>query len=101
VWYCVINTGDVVWAAAFRRMEAEVEDFDSLHSYAFNGATDAAPDPAGSITHFGGISFTDGADMDSVAAGETFVLRVQRTATDGSDNLNNDALLWSIALKES
>ena len=42
---------------------------------------------------------TDGADMDSVAAGELFRLKVTRDAT--SDDASGDAELYAVEIRES
>jgi len=55
------------------------------------------PGTAG-LTVDGAIAFSDGADMDSVAAGEWFYLLVMRNATDGG---SGDAELAGIEIKES
>lgn len=83
------TSGNVVWQAAIRRLNS-AETFSSSHSYSAQSSTDAV---SGTLTRPSEttIAFTDGAQMDSLAAGEPFVLRVWRDATNGSDTLTGDA----------
>lgn len=72
---------------ALRRINAATEDLGASHTYAYNAVTvtiPAGPPNAGIPMEYT-ITFTDGADMDSVADGEFFYLRLRRnggTATD-------------------
>lgn len=96
------TTGNVVWNAAIRRIADDAEDVDGAHSYDFNAVTDAAPSVSGEFTD-AVITFTSGADMDSLAAGELFILRIVRDADNGSDTMTGDAQLKvsAIALRET
>lgn len=95
-------TTSVVWQAAIRRVADDAEDLDGAHAYDYNGATDVAPSAAGEISDFT-ITFTDGADMDSLANNEAFILRIRRNATATGDDHATNAYLgqgW-VALKET
>ena len=97
------TSGAVVWGAAVRRIADDAEDVDSSHSYDFNDASaDTAASASGERSR-ATITFTDGADMDSLADGEAFVLRIRRDPTNGSDNLTGDAELWhwTVCIKET
>lgn len=96
------TSGNVVWGMALRRFEDDAEDVDSSHSYAFNTTTAGAASASGELS-YDTITFTDGADMDSVADGERFLLRVERVGGDGSDTMSGDAelLLPLIAIRET
>jgi hypothetical protein len=39
--------------------------------------------------------------MDSLAAGEAFVLRIKRLPTDGGDTMTGDAELWLPVVRET
>lgn len=94
------TSGAVVWAAAIRRLNT-AEDVDASHTYDFNNASAAtAPATNGNPTYTT-ITFTDGADMDSVAAGELFILRVKRLPADAGDTMTGDAELWAPVVKET
>lgn len=97
------TTNAVVWRAAFRRIADDAEDVDTSQTYDYNQATaDTAPTASGEIS-LPTITFTNGADMDSLAAGEPFVLRVGRLPSDAGDTMTGDAELWPerILIKET
>lgn len=100
-WAAAAATGDCVWRAALRRIEDDVDDLDTTaHTYDYNSVTATAPSVIGEVS-FESITFTSGADMDSVAAGDVFILRVQRKADDGADTLADDARLITIYITET
>lgn len=90
------------WDLAFRKITPDVDDLDAEdHTYAFNGAAAAKPSAIGETVE-DTITFTDGADMDSVGAGDHFILRCARDVADAGDDMSsNDAYLHAIALYES
>jgi hypothetical protein len=97
------TSGDVVWGAAIRRIQDDAEDMDSSHTYDYNdGTADTAASASGERSRQS-ITFTNGADMDSLADGETFVLRIRRNISSGSDTMTGDAELWasSLCIKET
>ena len=49
------------------------------------------------------IAFTDGAQMDSLSAGEAFRLKLRRDAdgTSGTDDVTTDAELLLVEVKET
>lgn len=71
-------SGNYVLSAAFRRIEDDTDDIDTTsHTYVYNDTGSiTAPSVVGEIG-YDNLTFTDGADMDSVAAGDMFVLRVR------------------------
>lgn len=84
------TSGNVVWDAAIRALPDDTEDMDASHTYDFNSVTAAAASASGELS-YDSITFTDGADMDSLADGEFFILRLRRNASDGSDTMTGDA----------
>ncbi len=100
-WASGVTTNAVVWNAAFRRIQDDAEDIDTTaHSYDYNAVTATTASAAGEVD-YAAITFTDGADMDSLAVGELFNLRIARDASNGSDTLSGDAYLVSIEIKET
>lgn len=94
-------TGSGVFGAAFRRIDADAEDLDASIAYAFNYATDVQTSTVGLVSDFT-ITFTDGADMDSVANNEAFAMRVFRNATATGDTSGLGWVLQGgMALKET
>jgi hypothetical protein len=97
------TTNVVLWQAAFRRIADDAEDMDGAHTYDYNAAAeDTAPSASGERSRVS-IAFTDGADMDSLADGESFVLRVKREVTTSGTNMTGDAEMWAwtLGIKET
>lgn len=96
------STDVVDWEAAFRRVADDAEDLDTTaHTYDFNGSVDTAPSAVGEVA-YASITFTDGADMDSVTAGDYFVLRVTRDPTpDSGTDVTGDASIHFIRISET
>ena len=96
------TTGGVTWEAAFRRIEDDAEDMNtSAHTYDFNSLDVATLPSAVGEFNYEVLTFTHGADMDSVAAGEDFILRIRRKHDDSNDTAAADAWLLGWNLKES
>ena len=103
VWACVDVASDVVeWQVAFRRIEDDAEDLDTTaHTYDYNAVVATAPSASGEVA-YDDITFTSGADMDSLAAGEAFLMRVTRDPTPSSGtDATGDALLVAIHISET
>ena len=85
-------SGTVVWEAAFRRIDLNAENLISdTHPYAFNASSaTTVPSVVGDVVN-ASITFTDGADMDSVPDGEVFILRLRRASSTNTANAN----LWA------
>ena len=93
------TSGDIDWDVAFERIGDQQLDIDA-DSFAAVNSTDNTTGPATSgnvdvIT----VTFTDGADMDSIAAGEGFRMKVTRDAVSDTDN--TDAELRFVEIKET
>lgn len=78
---------------AVRRFQEDAEDVDDAHAYDYNGVTDTVPNVSGEVS-YPTLTFTDGADMDSLAAGELAVLRVHRDYDHVDDTAAGDLELW-------
>ena len=94
------TSGNAVITAAFKSITDDVDDLDTKAFAAANSVTKATASAAGEEA-VATITFTDGADMDSVAANEDFYLRLSRDADNGSDTLVGDLQLRSIAITET
>lgn len=95
------TSGAVVWRAAIRRLNDDAEDIDTSQTYDFNQASADTTASASGEPSYPTIAFTDGADMDSLAAGEAFILRVGRLPSDAGDTMTGDAELWTPIIKET
>jgi hypothetical protein len=103
VWLAAsATTGTTRWEAQFERHEDDAVDLDS-DSFA---STQSAGGTAASVSgepQYTDITFTNGAQIDSLAAGESFRLRVTRDAngTTGTDDMVGDAQLLRVILLET
>lgn len=93
-----VTVNDVIWDVAFERIGDGQLDIDGDDFAAVQSVTDTAPGTDGFVT-IANIPFTDGAQMDSIAVGELFRLKITRDAT--SDDLDADAELHAIEIKET
>ena len=80
----------------------DAEDLDTTaHTYDYNAVVATAPSAVGEVA-YDNITFTNGADMDSVVAGDYFILRVTRDPTPSSGtDVTGDASLHAIYIKET
>ena len=89
-----------IFEAAIRRINTGTEDLGASHTYDYNSVTVTIPagPPNAGIPMAGTITFTDGADMDSLASGETFILRFRRNGGTATDTAR---VLPTITMKET
>lgn len=93
------TSGDIDWDVAFERIGDQQQDIDSDGFAAANsGDNTTAPGTSGNVDVVS-VAFTDGADMDSVAAGEGFRVKVTRDAA--SDTATGDAELRFVEIRET
>lgn len=94
------TTGNTVWEAAFERGDTDM-DADSFASAQPSGQS-AASGTSG-IKNTASIPFTDGAQMDSVVAGDDFRLKINRDAnsTTATDDMTGDAEVRRVLLYEA
>ena len=88
------------WDAAFERNDDGDLDLDG-DSFAAVQSANGSPNGTSGIMTETTVAFTDGAQMDSVAVGEQFRLKVTRDADNVSDDLSGDAELFSAEIKET
>lgn len=93
------TSGDIDWDVAFERTGDQQLDIDS-DSFATVQSVDNTTVPGTSgLVDIVSIAFTDGAQMDSIAVGETIRIKVTRDAA--SDTATGDAELVMVELKET
>lgn len=93
-----ITTGDVRWDAAIEALSAQDKDSDGFAAVQSATVTVAATDGTEVI---GTITMTAGAQMDSLAAGEEFRLKITRDANHVADTADADAELSSVEIRET
>jgi hypothetical protein len=93
------TSGNIDWDCAFERIGDQQLDVDS-DSFAAVNSTDntTVPGTSGNVDIIS-IAFSDGSDMDSVAVGELFRLKIVRDAS--SDTSSGDAELHAVEVKET
>ncbi len=94
------TSGNVVWNTAIERIDDEGLDIDADSFATANAATAAAPATSG-MAQYTDVAHTSGAQMDSLAAGESFRLKVTRDADNGSDTMTGDAELLGVEIRET
>ena len=97
-WSAVATSGDVDWDAAFERIGDQQLDVDADDFAAVNSADDNAVPGTSGLVDIVSISFSDGEDMDSVAAGELFRIKITR---DVADTASGDVELHAVEIIEA
>lgn len=93
------TSGDIDWDISFERIGDQQQDVDSDGFAAVNSVDGTVVPGTSGFVDIVNITFTDGADMDSVAAGELFRLKITRDAASDTDNTK--AELHAIEIKET
>jgi hypothetical protein len=93
------TSGTIGWLVAVERIGAAQQDIDSDGFAADQTLTAITVDAASGNTTVGNVAFTNGAQMDSVAVGEMFRLRITRNVA--SDTAAGDAQLLAVEIKET
>ena len=89
--------------ADIERMDVSSLDIDAdSFTGTFQSAGGTAPGTSGQFVQVA-ITFTSGAQMDSLTAGEPFRLKIRRDAdgTSGTDDITTDAELLAVEVKET
>jgi hypothetical protein len=101
IWSSGTASGVVRWEVAFKSFTDDVDDLDTKTFATANSGNFTTASAAGELD-YALITFTDGAQIDNIAAGEYFRMRVNRDAADAADTMNgNDAELIAIEIRES
>ncbi len=93
------TTNTIGWDVSFERIGDSQQDIDS-DGFATAQTVTAATVP-GTSGHVDivNVAVTDGANIDSIAVGETFRLRIRRDVAN--DSATGDAELYAVELKET
>lgn len=99
-WTTEATSGNAKWDAAFKRLNAGTNIL--TKTYAAVNSTTTAANGTARVTVETTITFTDGADMDSVVANEWCHLLITRDSADVGDTINsNDLELQNVYLTET
>ena len=89
----------VDWDVAFERIGDQQLDTDADSFAAVNSVDNTTvPGTSGNVDIVS-VAFTDGADMDSVAVGESFRIKITRDAV--ADDASGDAELTKVEIRET
>jgi len=96
------TTGTISLDVAFMSVTDDADDLDTKAFAAANNANPTTASATGEVD-YATVTFTDGADMDSVAAGEMFFLKVTRDAngTTSTDDVSGDMELHFVEVRET
>lgn len=96
------TSGSLRVQASIERIDASGLDIDADSFATANSAGGTAPGTSGMVIAVA-VTFTAGAEMDSLAVGELFRLKIRRDAdgTSGTDDITTDAELLGIEIKET
>ena len=101
VWSATTATSGVTrWLVAFERHQEDVDDTDA-DSFATAQATNATAPAINGARAYDSVAFTNGAQIDNLAAGESFRLRVTRDAANAADTMVGDAELARVEIRET
>lgn len=93
------TSGSMVWTTAFEQV-GTAQDIDSDGFAAGITGTIPAPGTSG-VFNILANAHTNGAQMDSLAAGEWGRLKLTRVVADASDNMGGTAMVKYIEIKET
>ena len=93
------TTGTIDWDVAFERIGDQQLDIDGDSFAAVNSVDNTTVPGTTGLVDIVTIAFTDGADMDSVAVGELFRLKIARDSTN--DDATGDGELLAVEIKET
>jgi hypothetical protein len=96
-WTAGVATGNVLWVGSFERHEDNAFDLDADGFGDLLSRDATAPGSIG-LTKTAYIRFSSGSNIDSIAAGESFRLRISRDAP--SDGMSGNAQLKNVELVE-
>lgn len=94
------TTGDVVWGASIAALtpETDTQDIETDAWATENTVTDSALGTTAQRLHTASVTVSN---LDSIATGDYFALRVQRLGGNGSDTMSGDAQLVGVVVEYS
>lgn len=93
------TSGDIDWDVYFERIGDQQQDIDSDSFATSNNVENTTVPGTSGLVDIVNVTFTDGADMDSVAAGEGFRLKLRRIGV--VDTATGDAEALFLEIKET
>jgi hypothetical protein len=100
-WYAdTASSGDVVWEAAIAAItqNTDTQDIETDSLATANTVTDSHLGTTGQRLHRASITVSN---LDSIAAGDWVVLKIDRNASSGSDTMTGDACIVGVSVSYS
>lgn len=96
------TSGTCRWDASIERIDDEGLDIDA-DSFASAQSVGATAPATSGMVQYSSVAFTSGAQMDSLAAGELFRIKLTRDAdgSGGTDDMAGDAEVLGVTIKET
>lgn len=96
------TSGTISLDVAFMSVTDDADDLDTKAFAAANNANPTAASATGEVDYVS-VTFTDGADSDSVAASEMFFIKITRDAngTTSTDDMTGDMELLEVIVTET
>lgn len=94
------SAGSIVWNSAFERIGEGIQDVDS-DGFATAQSVDSDTSVTSGEVTVASLTHTDGTQMDEVAVGELFRIKITRDANNGTDIMDGDAELHAVEIRES
>lgn len=91
------TSGDCYWQSAIERMNTDLDSDSYATAQSGNGTANGT---SGIITTTS-ITHSSGANMDSLAAGEPYRLKINRDADNASDSMTGDAEIVAVHVYET
>lgn len=103
VGFSSATSGNSRWQADLERLNVAGPDVDADSFVGIFQSVGIVPNATSGITTKGTIALTSGAQMDSLAAGERFRLKIRRDqdGTSGTDDVTTDAELYGVTIRET
>ena len=94
------TSGDVKWGGYFERLQDGIDLITADRFAAEQTVVSTAPGVAGTIK-YATITFTDGAQIDSIQVGEAFRFKLRRVASDAADTMTGDGRTVRVEIRET
>jgi hypothetical protein len=94
------TSNSVLWGTAFERIGTAQQDIDS-DGWATEKTVTTATNATSGNVNVSSVAHTNGAEIDSIAVGESFRLRVRRIGANAADTMTGDAELLAVELRET
>jgi hypothetical protein len=95
------TNNNVLWGTSFERIGAAQQDIDTDGWSATEKTVTAAANGTSGNVIISSTAHANGSEIDSIAVGESFRLRVRRIGANAADTMTGDAELLAVELRET